>query len=178
MVKKCGRCSYDNTDESKYSSRCGTLLFAAPLTIPTALATKPLPTALATKPISSIITSIGMCFYHHNLPAVHICGRCGRQICRHCALSRTGLMLCVECSDKFFHPWVPVGSANCFIHHPNKNQDSSALEKSSPNMGKVRLVFLMLGVLSVVYPFGASIPSRCRAIFRDLWLSPLGTVEH
>ena len=111
MVKKCGRCSYDNTDQSKYCSRCGTLLFAAPLTIPTALATKHIPTALATKPISSImqpparsITSIGMCFYHHNLPALHICGRCGRQICRHCSLSRTGLVLCVECSDKFLHP--------------------------------------------------------------------------
>jgi len=44
-------------------------------------------------------------------------------------------------------------------------------------MGKVRLVFLMLGVLSVVYPFVASIPSRCRVAFRDLSVSPLGTVE-
>ena len=124
MVKKCGRCSSDNTDDSKYCLRCGTLLSAAPLTKPIVVEPCYDPshshhpavmvrsisfTSLATKPISSImaqpqsvrsITPIGMCFYHHDLPAIHVCARCGRQICRTCSMSRSVLMLCPECSHR------------------------------------------------------------------------------
>ena len=40
---------------------------------------------------------IGMCFYHQDLPAVYVCNRCGRPICRDCAKSYSGLTLCPQC---------------------------------------------------------------------------------
>jgi len=124
MAKKCARCSYDNTDESKFCMMCGKSFFAAPLTKPvvvepcydpshshhpavmvrsisfTSLATKPISSIMVSPPSVRSITPIGMCFYHHDLPAIHVCARCGRQICRNCSVPRIASIFCPECSHK------------------------------------------------------------------------------
>jgi DNA-directed RNA polymerase subunit RPC12/RpoP len=97
MVKRCSRCGYDNRDESRFCSSCGTPLFAAP-------PMKPVP--VPAPPLRSI-TQPGMCFYHPNLPAIHICSRCGRSICRDCSIPRMGIVLCPECSHRILPPMVP-----------------------------------------------------------------------
>jgi DNA-directed RNA polymerase subunit RPC12/RpoP len=40
---------------------------------------------------------VGSCFYHPDLPAVYVCNRCGKNICRDCAKSYGGLILCPQC---------------------------------------------------------------------------------
>jgi len=39
----------------------------------------------------------GMCFYHPSLPAVYICNRCGRAICRDDSKAYMDLVLCPQC---------------------------------------------------------------------------------
>ncbi len=43
------------------------------------------------------------CYYHPNLPAVMVCGRCGRNICSSCSKPYLDLALCPQC----FHSTVP-----------------------------------------------------------------------
>jgi hypothetical protein len=47
--------------------------------------------------VPSRMSRIGMCYYHPDLPAVYICNRCGRPICRDCAKNYSGLILCPQC---------------------------------------------------------------------------------
>ncbi len=39
----------------------------------------------------------GMCYYHPNLPAVYVCNRCGRPLCRDDAKAYNDLILCPQC---------------------------------------------------------------------------------
>jgi hypothetical protein len=53
----------------------------------------------------------GMCFYHPNLPAVYICSRCGRPICRDCSKEYMGLILCPQCYLGVVPPAYPAAVA-------------------------------------------------------------------
>ena len=39
----------------------------------------------------------GQCFYHPNLPAIYVCNRCGRSICRDDSKAYMDLVLCPQC---------------------------------------------------------------------------------
>ncbi|MGA2785196.1 MAG: zinc-ribbon domain-containing protein, partial [Candidatus Bathyarchaeia archaeon] len=72
MVKRCQSCGYNNRDDAGFCSSCG----------------------------ASIAGGIGpstQCFYHPNLPAVYVCNRCGRAICRDDSKNYMDLVLCPQC---------------------------------------------------------------------------------
>ncbi len=69
--------------------------------------TKPPPKVTLPR-VAAKIPSLGSCFYHPNLQAAFICGRCGRQICRTCAKPRGDMVLCPECDAKFPAPLPPA----------------------------------------------------------------------
>lgn len=103
MTKKCPKCGAENEDDATFCSKCKAPLepverFAVPTT------KKPVPSVKVVSPITKPLPSApvrvpppGMCFYHSNLPAVAVCSRCGRSICRDCAKQIGGLILCPQC---------------------------------------------------------------------------------
>ena len=101
MVKKCPTCGANNRDDAAFCSSCGTSFTAAP--IPTAAPTvKPVPSVRVVSPVVQPGAAVrvpppGMCYYHPNLPAVYVCNRCGRPICRDCAKPYSDLVLCPQC---------------------------------------------------------------------------------
>lgn len=95
MVKKCPACGADNRDDANFCASCGAPL-AAPPTV------KPVPSVRVVSPVAPPggpvrVPPPGMCYYHPNLPASYICARCGRPICRDCAKTYDGLVLCPQC---------------------------------------------------------------------------------
>ncbi|MBU7046951.1 MAG: zinc-ribbon domain-containing protein [Theionarchaea archaeon] len=48
----------------------------------------------------SRISPPGMCFYHNQIPAVYVCARCGRSICKDCAKNHSGMVFCVQCAPR------------------------------------------------------------------------------
>lgn len=50
-----------------------------------------------TRTVSMRIPSMGNCSYHRELPAMYICSRCSRSICRACARQYLDLTFCPEC---------------------------------------------------------------------------------
>lgn len=58
--------------------------------------------------MSTRVSRIGMCYYHPDLPAVYVCNRCGRPICRDCAKAYVGLMLCPQCYSMSVPRFSPV----------------------------------------------------------------------
>jgi DNA-directed RNA polymerase subunit RPC12/RpoP len=74
----------------------------------------------ALKPVPSVrvVTSVspggpvrvpapGQCFYHPTLPAVYVCNRCGRAICRDDSKTYVDLVLCPQC----YQSVVPMSPA-------------------------------------------------------------------
>ena len=96
MVKKCPSCGYNNRDDASFCSSCGTSLAGA-----AAPALKPVPSVRVVTPVSPggpiRVPPPGQCYYHPNLPAVYVCNRCGRSICRDDAKSYMDLILCPQC---------------------------------------------------------------------------------
>ncbi|MGB9022357.1 MAG: zinc ribbon domain-containing protein [Candidatus Bathyarchaeia archaeon] len=96
MVKRCPSCGYNNRDDAVFCSSCGGSLAA-----PGALMMKPVPSVRVVTPVTPgapmRVPPPGMCFYHPSLPAVYICNRCGRAICRDDSKSYMDLVLCVQC---------------------------------------------------------------------------------
>ncbi|HXY82860.1 MAG TPA: zinc-ribbon domain-containing protein [Candidatus Saccharimonadales bacterium] len=96
MVKKCPSCGYNNRDDAAFCSSCGATLAgtAAP-------ALKPVPSVRVVTPVSAggpvRVPSPGQCFYHPSLPAVYVCNRCGRSICRDDSKAYMDLVLCPQC---------------------------------------------------------------------------------
>ena len=39
----------------------------------------------------------GMCYYHPDLPAMYICGRCNKSICVNCSRPYGQIILCPQC---------------------------------------------------------------------------------
>jgi hypothetical protein len=114
MVKKCPQCGANNRDDAVFCSQCGTSSMGpqaqaqAPPIMPQP-AVKPVPNVRVVSPVSQMpyppaaaaspvrVPPPGMCYYHANLPAVYVCNRCGRPICRDCAKAYGDLILCPQC---------------------------------------------------------------------------------
>ena len=112
MVKKCPQCGANNRDDAVFCSQCGTSSIGpqaqAPQVAPQP-AVKPVPSVRVVSPVSQMpyqptavgapvrVPPPGMCYYHANLPAVYVCNRCGRPICRDCAKAYGDLILCPQC---------------------------------------------------------------------------------
>jgi len=125
MVMKCPTCSGNNRDDAAFCSSCGSSLATAPTAASTV---KPVPTV---KTVSSMghpgaavrVPPPGMCFYHPNLPAIYVCNRCGRPICRDDAKAYNDLILCPQCftmvPPPVFYPPPPPPRARlpgAFLH--------------------------------------------------------------
>ena len=96
MVKRCPSCGYNNRDDAAFCSSCGASLAGAA------------GTRTQTSPLSAVVTPVsaggpirvpapGQCFYHPNLPAIYVCNRCGRSICRDDSKAYMDLVLCPQC---------------------------------------------------------------------------------
>ena len=98
MVRKCPSCGYNNRDDAAFCSSCGTSIAAAGPPTP---ALKPVPSVRVVTPVSPggpvRVPPPGQCFYHPNLPAVYVCNRCGRSICRDDSKAYMDLVLCPQC---------------------------------------------------------------------------------
>jgi len=96
MVKKCPSCGYNNRDDAAFCSSCGASLAGA-----AAPALKPVPSVRVVTPVTAggpiRVPAPGQCFYHPNLPAIYVCNRCGRAICRDDSKAYMDLVLCPQC---------------------------------------------------------------------------------
>ena len=96
MVKKCPSCGYNNRDDAGFCSSCGSSLAGA-----AAPALKPVPSVRVVTPVAPggpiRVPAPGQCFYHPNLPAIYVCNRCGRSICRDDSKAYMDLVLCPQC---------------------------------------------------------------------------------
>ena len=96
MVKRCPSCGYNNRDDATFCSSCGASIGALP-----GPALKPVPSVRVVTPVSPggpvRVPAPGQCFYHPNLPAVYVCNRCGRSICRDDSKAYMDLVLCPQC---------------------------------------------------------------------------------
>jgi hypothetical protein len=96
MVKKCPSCGYNNRDDATFCSSCGASLAGAG-----APSLKPVPSVRVVTPVSFggpiRVPAPGQCFYHPNLPAIYVCNRCGRSICRDDSKAYMDLVLCPQC---------------------------------------------------------------------------------
>jgi hypothetical protein len=96
MVKRCPSCGYNNRDDAAFCSSCGASLAGA-----AAPALKPVPSVRVVTPVSAggpiRVPAPGQCFYHPNLPAIYVCNRCGRSICRDDSKAYMDLVLCPQC---------------------------------------------------------------------------------
>ena len=96
MVKKCPSCGYNNRDDASFCSSCGASLAGA-----AAPALKPVPSVRVVTPVVPggpvRVPPPGQCYYHPNLPAVYVCNRCGRSICRDDSKAYMDLVLCPQC---------------------------------------------------------------------------------
>ena len=99
MVKRCPSCGYNNRDDAAFCSGCsasitGTATLPAPFL-------KPVPSVRVVTPVSPgspvRVPTPGQCFDHPNLPAVFVCNRCGRSICRDDSKAYMDLVLCPQC---------------------------------------------------------------------------------
>jgi hypothetical protein len=77
-------------------------------------ATKPVPSVRVVTPVAPAVPARvpapGMCYYHPHLPAVNICSRCGRSICRYDSIPYDSLILCPPCYQTISQI-VPVPAA-------------------------------------------------------------------
>ncbi|HXX73007.1 MAG TPA: zinc-ribbon domain-containing protein [Candidatus Acidoferrales bacterium] len=96
MVKKCPSCGYNNRDDASFCSSCGASLAGAAVPV-----LKPVPSVRVVTPVSPggpiRVPPPGQCYYHPNLPAVYVCNRCGRSICRDDSKAYMDLVLCPQC---------------------------------------------------------------------------------
>jgi len=76
---------------------------------------KPVPSVRVVTPVTQgapiRVPPPGMCFYHPSLPAVYICNRCGRAICRDDSKSYMDLILCVQCYQGIVPPMAMAPQA-------------------------------------------------------------------
>ena len=96
---KCTVCGNENPPEATFCAKCGEKVKAA-IQIKAQRApvmAQQQPMMRQQRTIRTVATP-GMCFYHQQLPATYICGRCGRAICRTCGKNISGLIFCPHCS--------------------------------------------------------------------------------
>ena len=98
MVKRCPSCGYNNRDDATFCSSCGGSIGGTTTMSPTL---KPVPSVRVVTPVSAggpvRVPAPGQCFYHPSLPAIYVCNRCGRSICRDDSKTYMDLVLCPQC---------------------------------------------------------------------------------
>jgi len=96
MVRKCPACGYNNRDDAAFCSSCGSSLAGG-----MGPALKPVPSVRVVTPVTPgapiRVPAPGQCYYHPNLPAIYVCNRCGRAICRDDSKAYMDLVLCPQC---------------------------------------------------------------------------------
>jgi DNA-directed RNA polymerase subunit RPC12/RpoP len=104
----CSFCGKNNREESRFCYNCGKPLRNEPVKVKVLLPVLKASSSFMIKPPPRMITAIGMCYYHPNLPAAYICARCGRAICRYCAKPYGALVFCPECFSRisFIQPAI------------------------------------------------------------------------
>jgi len=131
MAKDCPKCGAANRDIASFCSKCGTsftLSGTPPVPPPTAPATPPPPTttqppappptypptthihpstppvpqAQPTAPSMQRSPVVGMCSFHPNLPAIYVCGKCGKLLCTNCTRNYMNMILCPQCQWQLF----------------------------------------------------------------------------
>lgn len=104
MVKSCPQCAASNRDDATFCSSCGAS-FAAPTV-------KPVPSVRVVSPAAPStavrVPPPGMCYYHPSLPAVYVCSRCGRAICRDDSRAYGDLTMCPQCYAGIYPVAVPA----------------------------------------------------------------------
>ncbi len=45
---------------------------------------------------------VGMCSFHPNLPAIYVCGKCGKLLCTNCTRNYMNMILCPQCLWQLF----------------------------------------------------------------------------
>ena len=121
----CPKCGKANPKRAKFCYDCGSPMYpppTAPPTVSVQQAPKPAPTVRVISPtgtvqtpsvspmpamsptrISMRIPSMGTCAYHRELPAMYICGRCSRSICKSCARQYLNMTFCSQCYGLSVH---------------------------------------------------------------------------
>ena len=90
MVKKCPSCGHENRDEANYCLKCGVRTIVPPTRIASG-------TATTQQPITAGPEAPPRCSFHSYAIASHLCGRCGRVLCRSCARYSSGMVFCPLC---------------------------------------------------------------------------------
>ncbi len=113
MAKKCPNCNTNNQKDSNFCSSCGKPFEDQASEPPTQPPSTPSQESYEAPhhdhqvpPPKPSVTphSLGNCYYHPDLPAVYVCNRCGRPICRDDTKDYDGLILCPECHSIFPPP--------------------------------------------------------------------------
>jgi hypothetical protein len=124
MAKDCPKCGAANRDIASFCSKCGTSFTppgTPPVPPPTFPATPPpstaptypptshshpsapaMPQAQPTAPSMQRSPVVGMCSFHPNLPAIYVCGKCGKLLCTNCTRNYMNMILCPQCQWQLF----------------------------------------------------------------------------
>ena len=117
MVRRCPSCGYNNRDDAVFCSSCGSSLAAPGVPV-----MKPVPSVRVVTPVTPgvpmRVPPPGMCFYHPSLPAVYICNRCGRAICRDDSKAYMDLVLCPQCYAGIVPPMAMAPPAPAYAPAP------------------------------------------------------------
>lgn len=120
----CPRCNTPVAAGNRYCTSCGADLSAsaapaaggyqaaggpAPVKVKVV---KSAPRTAGAAPASTIrVPTPGNCYYHQNLVATHVCGRCGRSVCTDCAKNHGGITFCTECAGRMPGVSGPIAGA-------------------------------------------------------------------
>ena len=132
MVRKCPACGYNNRDDAAFCSSCGSSLAGAAGPI-----LKPVPSVRVVTPVSPgnpiRVPAPGQCYYHPNLPAVYVCNRCGRAICRDDSKAYMDLVLCPQCYARRCTDGSSSTTANAIDANATYATDARTRLRSTPN---------------------------------------------
>ncbi|KON28084.1 hypothetical protein AC481_02890 [miscellaneous Crenarchaeota group archaeon SMTZ-80] len=115
-MSKCPNCSKRNAKKSNFCYACGKSLkteSGVPKPMPSVKVITPLDLDTSSSYDIDQSTQImrpnterpGMCYYHPDLPAMYICGRCNKTICLNCGRPYGQLILCPQC---YSVPYAPI----------------------------------------------------------------------
>ena len=108
-LTECLNCGKKNAKKSRFCYSCGNPLEIGNETKspPTVKVVTPLdltpPSYISNTSIMTTPSQItrhhqpGMCYYHQDLQAIYVCGRCGKTICQNCTKPYGQISLCPQC---------------------------------------------------------------------------------
>ena len=132
----------------------------------------------------------GMCYYHQSLPAVYICSRCGRSICRDDSRFYGDLILCPQCYSGTSRITAPEPAIS-YMQPPPAPLPALAPAMLGPSMAAPGLLppsprplwgfllALISGIVTIIAGAGATTVLYANlalvpAWLVDYWMVPLG----